>query len=599
MPSDDNPNRDDRATTVNVAKSLRPLIPVEYRGLIIMLCIVAVVAGTVIFGPRLRRRAPVWWRQFQERRAYVAAMSLQEGDLIIRDTGAEHKGDSIEVYIAMDSEAPQREAEGADTSKYAVNFRIAVTVGGEEVHTASFSKTVIPDAFYGYCKTPLFNSLSEYVERNAEVHVVASQNGRHILDDRRPVVAKSKAALDHYLDDNLQYIAGIYRLWSRGELPFTRGKNSLEKGNLDQAIAELTSSIDGNPEQADAFRYRGQAYFRKHDFDLAASDLIEAVRLSNAEFTACEDLAQAIKMHGDFDNAELAAALDAGALSKLQNNMAYEYATCTTPSHRDGERAVHFSTEACSADDTAQFRATLAIAHAECGDFEKAVSILNDALANPETGKPSMPRSAILTLKRLFESKHPMRRSYVLPHDDSPGTPIDYTQWKVAKPAEGDFEILLPGLPEVWQTETKNSADGRMDHRHFDAQLETGRFTVGDVTTKVGVTYCDFPRMLSDAEIERELSLESLGTQAGARTISYLPVSVDGYAGREVVTVRTKGQTAFYLYGRYTVVGRRRLYSVQCGSPKKLDLGEDGIDRFFSSFKVLQRLEQQLSLIHI
>ena len=67
---------------------------------------------------------------------------------------------------------------------------------------------------------------------------------------------------------------------------------------------------------------------------------------------------------------------------------AWAWATCPDGHHRDGERAVESATRACelSGWKQARFIATLAAAHAEAGDFAKAVEYqrrANDLYAVP------------------------------------------------------------------------------------------------------------------------------------------------------------------------------------------------------------------------
>jgi len=54
-------------------------------------------------------------------------------------------------------------------------------------------------------------------------------------------------------------------------------------GQIDEAIAVLTSTILLSPELWQAFQYRGELYLRQQSFDAALRDLDEAIRLAPEE----------------------------------------------------------------------------------------------------------------------------------------------------------------------------------------------------------------------------------------------------------------------------------------------------------------------------
>ena len=59
----------------------------------------------------------------------------------------------------------------------------------------------------------------------------------------------------------------------------SRGKAWYHKGDYDNAISDYTEAIRLNPNDADAYRFRGRAYRRQRKDDEALADFAEAGRL--------------------------------------------------------------------------------------------------------------------------------------------------------------------------------------------------------------------------------------------------------------------------------------------------------------------------------
>lgn len=110
-----------------------------------------------------------------------------------------------------------------------------------------------------------------------------------------------------------------------------------------RAIAALDRAIEGKPDEAILYRYRGDSY-------LNIGQHAEAIA----------DYEKAIELMPD----------DSGSL----NNLAWTLATSPDDEVRDGKRAVELATKACELTEfqAAHILSTLAAAYAEAGDFEKA-----------------------------------------------------------------------------------------------------------------------------------------------------------------------------------------------------------------------------------
>jgi Flp pilus assembly protein TadD len=59
-----------------------------------------------------------------------------------------------------------------------------------------------------------------------------------------------------------------------------RGAAHLNKGDIDQAIADYTEAIRLDPYDAEAYNGRGFAYGSKGEYDRAIADYTEAIRLN-------------------------------------------------------------------------------------------------------------------------------------------------------------------------------------------------------------------------------------------------------------------------------------------------------------------------------
>jgi tetratricopeptide (TPR) repeat protein len=123
-----------------------------------------------------------------------------------------------------------------------------------------------------------------------------------------------------------------------------RGNLYVERKEYNKAIADFTEAIRLAPEVSFAYTDRGRAYVEQKKFNKALKDFHKAVRLDRDD--------------GD-----------------AQNELAWLLATCPHDGVRDGKKAVEHARRACALSHwkDAVCLDTLAAAHAECGEFEKAV----------------------------------------------------------------------------------------------------------------------------------------------------------------------------------------------------------------------------------
>jgi tetratricopeptide (TPR) repeat protein len=170
-----------------------------------------------------------------------------------------------------------------------------------------------------------------------------------------------------------------------------------DKGDFDKCIADCTEAIRIEPESALAYGNRSAALISKSEFDQAISDATEAIDLDPG--LAFAYFNRGVAYYGKKEYAKALAAYkeiiddvddsDVAALSAV----AWVYATCPAQEIRDAKQALEFATNACELDGwkSANCLGTLAAAHAESGDFEKAAEFAAKALAAAtEKEKPEL-----------------------------------------------------------------------------------------------------------------------------------------------------------------------------------------------------------------
>ena len=123
-----------------------------------------------------------------------------------------------------------------------------------------------------------------------------------------------------------------------------RGNALLRTGDFSHALAEFNEALRINPRDAAAYGARGRVFASTGQYDRAQSDLDKAVELDPKDKDACNEIARF-------------------------------YATCPVEEYRNGLKAVAFAEKACelSGWHWASAISVLAAAHAETGDFAKAV----------------------------------------------------------------------------------------------------------------------------------------------------------------------------------------------------------------------------------
>jgi len=218
-------------------------------------------------------------------------------------------------------------------------------------------------------------------------------------------------------DDAIKDYDATIKLESGLAIPFNnRGITWKNKGSLLKALADFGEALRLDPSFDLARLNRAQTYQTLKEWELAtkdADDLIERnpatgayrstrgdiYRLSGAHAKAALDYEQAIKLN----------AKDVRSLT----NLALLLATSPDDKVRDGKRAIELSSTALKLGLPAGSRATevLAAAHAEVGDFDKAVEEQKKVVAFVEKNKTGGPNGLAIARAnlKLYEEKKALR----------------------------------------------------------------------------------------------------------------------------------------------------------------------------------------------
>jgi tetratricopeptide (TPR) repeat protein len=227
----------------------------------------------------------------------------------------------------------------------------------------------------------------------------------------------------------------------------SRGSAWFAKGEHDRAIADHSEAIRLDPKGAEAYRSRAESWAGKKEYDRAIVDYGEAIRLDPKNSWAYDGCADAHAQKKEYDAAlavldkalqenpadfglrssrgfvcwkagrhdkaladlDEAVRLD-GKSAQAHGCRALFLAACATEKYRDGKAAVEDGTRACelSGWKEAWALSSLAAAHAERGEFAKAVELQEKAqglLKEEDELKLSRERLALYQVGKPYRMK--------------------------------------------------------------------------------------------------------------------------------------------------------------------------------------------------
>jgi tetratricopeptide (TPR) repeat protein len=182
------------------------------------------------------------------------------------------------------------------------------------------------------------------------------------------------------------------------------------QGNADDAIADYTRAIEAMPDDAELYRARAHALQQLDEYERALSDLDRSIQIA-------PNVAQGYSQRGNLlaDRADFSRALDDfkqaltldPKLADAHCGLAWIKATCPDDRLRDAFEALasaHTAVKLSAPDDYLTLD-VLAAAHANAGEFDKAIAVEEQAInAAPADAVPSM-RARL----NLYEHRRPYR----------------------------------------------------------------------------------------------------------------------------------------------------------------------------------------------
>ncbi len=166
-------------------------------------------------------------------------------------------------------------------------------------------------------------------------------------------------------------------------------------GHLEEALVCLTRCLEADPALAAAYSLRAGVNHRLGRHAEALEDITRALELRPGHLgdrhnrgvvlTALGREAEAIR---DYEAVLAQDPTSAGTM----NNLAWLLATARDPALRNGPRALELAQRAVAANRSAAWLDTLATAAAECGDFDRAVALEEEAYHRSSPPNPAFAR---------------------------------------------------------------------------------------------------------------------------------------------------------------------------------------------------------------
>ena len=168
-----------------------------------------------------------------------------------------------------------------------------------------------------------------------------------------------------------------------------RGDIFYQKKDYDKAIEDYSQAIKLNPNDTGGYFGRGGVYMQKKEYDKAIAEYSQAIKLNPKNANGYRRRGNAFNQNKDYDKAiaDYSQAMTVNPNDAFSfNKLAWFLATCPDASYRNGKRAIDLAMKACELTKWKEslFLGSLAAAHAEAGNYVKAIEFQKRALEDKE-----------------------------------------------------------------------------------------------------------------------------------------------------------------------------------------------------------------------
>jgi len=202
----------------------------------------------------------------------------------------------------------------------------------------------------------------------------------------------------------------------QGDEYYNRGRKLVNAGQHREAIPLLTQAINMDGRNANAYSARGRAWAGLGDYDKALEDYDRALTVNPKDTLTYHSRSRLWELKGEYAKAiddyhHILAIQPDNCVAWEQ--LAWLQATCPDANFRDGKKAFENATKAYQLSGGEGFSQieTVAVAYAECGDFEAAQQWQAKAIGLLEAEKdpPKQLLDQMRARLELFKQEKPYR----------------------------------------------------------------------------------------------------------------------------------------------------------------------------------------------
>jgi len=203
---------------------------------------------------------------------------------------------------------------------------------------------------------------------------------------------------------------------------YERGTARMLSGQFEDALKDFSNCLHLDREHAPAYSSRAGVFIRKGLYREALEDIGAALLLKPQNSGYLHNRAVILTALGRYGEAirDYMRVIELSPRSAgSYNNLAWILTTAKDPAYRDCRKAITYAGKALEIGSNGAWMDTLATAHAECGEFEKAVSI--ETLAYKLSSPPNKNFSKRLEIYKSGKTYAEWRDSHIACAKHAPG----------------------------------------------------------------------------------------------------------------------------------------------------------------------------------